>query len=429
MRPAYLQKYIIIVCSILLLSLFYIFSPSYHVLKANLFDQPLYFVPSSPTTFTKPTYQTFNTFTIAGTHPGSTPPISFQETGQKQVILLTSYRSGSTFVGEIFNRHPDIFYHFEPLVAFDESDNKGENAIYIDPEHRHQYVCQNPVEKVDHINRLFACKVPKWGWRSPDTVLKTRFDGQVQKLTPMTTKGSCAGFGYCFRYKTKKLCNPPFCDTGATTEKECSKTCPWVKNDMAVETCEKSKAVVLKIIRFCDGNLLLPLFELYDNLAVIVQVRDPRGTFLSRVARNPRHPPEEFLLSVKTTCESAVLNHHAYRSKPDKFKIIRYEDVAYDPQTWARRIHEFAGIEFNQEVDDWIEENTNIQGLNPYGSTRNSSKTAENWRNLVNDKFLKMIFTVEEYCGGMMEIYGYRKIESRKMLTDFDVSFVLDVEF
>ena len=33
----------------------------------------------------------------------------------KKVLLLTAFRSGSTFAGELFNRNSDAFYLFEPL--------------------------------------------------------------------------------------------------------------------------------------------------------------------------------------------------------------------------------------------------------------------------------------------------------------------------
>ena len=31
------------------------------------------------------------------------------------VLLLTNYRSGSSFLGQLFNQHPNAFYTFEPL--------------------------------------------------------------------------------------------------------------------------------------------------------------------------------------------------------------------------------------------------------------------------------------------------------------------------
>ena len=37
---------------------------------------------------------------------------------RRVVIIVTFMRSGSTFVGEIFNNHPNAFYQFEPLHEF-----------------------------------------------------------------------------------------------------------------------------------------------------------------------------------------------------------------------------------------------------------------------------------------------------------------------
>ena len=34
---------------------------------------------------------------------------------QKLIIITTFMRSGSTFVGELFNLHSEVFYQFEPL--------------------------------------------------------------------------------------------------------------------------------------------------------------------------------------------------------------------------------------------------------------------------------------------------------------------------
>ena len=36
---------------------------------------------------------------------------------QTKVLLITAHRSGSTFLGELFNQNEKAFYLFEPLVA------------------------------------------------------------------------------------------------------------------------------------------------------------------------------------------------------------------------------------------------------------------------------------------------------------------------
>ena len=46
--------------------------------------------------------------------PRSLPPNSNHT---KYVVLLTYQRSGSTFLGSLFNQDPGVFYVFEPLDA------------------------------------------------------------------------------------------------------------------------------------------------------------------------------------------------------------------------------------------------------------------------------------------------------------------------
>ena len=43
----------------------------------------------------------------------------------KQILLVTHMRSGSTFLGEMFNQNPEVFYWFEPLAALFDMFHKG----------------------------------------------------------------------------------------------------------------------------------------------------------------------------------------------------------------------------------------------------------------------------------------------------------------
>ena len=49
----------------------------------------------------------------------STPPTahSIPSNGPIKVLLVTAHRSGSTFLGELFNQNKNAFYLFEPLGA------------------------------------------------------------------------------------------------------------------------------------------------------------------------------------------------------------------------------------------------------------------------------------------------------------------------
>ena len=56
---------------------------------------------------TKPNNVTMANTTIENVQEASSKP--------KAVIISAFMRSGSSFVGEVFNNHPDVFYSFEPL--------------------------------------------------------------------------------------------------------------------------------------------------------------------------------------------------------------------------------------------------------------------------------------------------------------------------
>lgn len=44
-------------------------------------------------------------------------PVIEKQIPRTKVLLITAHRSGSTFLGELFNRNNDAFYLFEPLAA------------------------------------------------------------------------------------------------------------------------------------------------------------------------------------------------------------------------------------------------------------------------------------------------------------------------
>lgn len=46
--------------------------------------------------------------------PGSRSPAGGGEEERVHVLVLSSWRSGSSFVGQLFSQHPDVFYLMEP---------------------------------------------------------------------------------------------------------------------------------------------------------------------------------------------------------------------------------------------------------------------------------------------------------------------------
>merc|ERR1712048_1159214 len=124
------------------------------------------------------------------------------------------------------------------------------------------------------------------------------------------------------------------------------------------------------------------------------------------------------MASMKITCQGLQENYKAYKMFGHrKSMIVRYEDLAYFPLDFAKKLHASASkLEIHEDLLSWIEENTHSQSKDPYGTQRDSSKTAEHWRELssyyIDSHMLQDVLQVQDYCSQMMEIYGYHKIKS-----------------
>ena len=62
--------------------------------------------------------------------------LKFTKANVSKVVLMTYFRGGSTFLGELLNQNQDAFYMFEPLLTpFDRwisrEDNFGVHAPYM----------------------------------------------------------------------------------------------------------------------------------------------------------------------------------------------------------------------------------------------------------------------------------------------------------
>ena len=55
-------------------------------------------------------------------------------------------------------------------------------------------------------------------------------------------------------------------------------------------------------------------------------------------------------------------NHgnNMYRYLLDNYRIVRYEDIASDPELWTKSMYDFLGIQMSSGIRDWIKKNTQL---------------------------------------------------------------------
>ncbi|XP_037961155.1 carbohydrate sulfotransferase 5 [Teleopsis dalmanni] len=278
-------------------------------------------------------------------------------------LVVTTWRSGSTFLGDILNAMPGNFYHYEPLLNFgikqvrdpEESEMALQNLKhllncdysymedYLDYGKSHTYL-------FEHNERLWCvCKeFPHFCWRA-------KFLTPFCKLFPMQSM------------KTVRL-----------------------RLSLAEE--------LLK-----DDSL---------NVRIILLVRDPRGTMQSRKHRvwcagNPDCDDPSFV------CEDLVSDYKSAEilldKYPSRFRTLRYEDLSINPYEMTQEVLQFYGLPFDPMVEEFLDTHTKVN-IGGVSSTYRDSKSAPfHWK---QDLKIEEIKHIQQYCTEAMALWGYRKIEN-----------------
>lgn len=355
--------------------------------------------------------------------------------GPVKVLLITAHRSGSTFLGELFNENPDAFYLFEPLAG-------------IQGEHSTLGCAKNPTKKLSLLRRYFECDTPSFYQSVPvldAASKKLKLDknriihgGKVKSRTSempsnaiemeMPEHGRCARTNLCFRENHNWSCDTGICKVPQdkqsldklTGKKDGRCSCTPLDTSLMNKMCRNKKIIAQKVIRLCDIDHIAQLAADQPELKVVLFFRDPRGIYGSRrklVGSRVLKP------SINMTCTYYEKALDFAASHQANFIALRYEDMSLEPLETARKIYDFIGEALPASLEKWINASkaSSDPGAqpkkynNPYSTQRNSTYTATKWR--FENSFAAVDY-VQKTCQSMMQKAGYNFIRDEKQLTD-----------
>ncbi|KAG8438818.1 hypothetical protein GDO86_005130 [Hymenochirus boettgeri] len=344
-----------------------------------------------------------------------------QQESRKHIIILATTRSGSSFLGQIFNQNPDIFYLYEPLYHVQRAFTNSSGRV------------QKPIDRRsllgayrDLLHNLYNCD----------------FYFLENYLRPIPKDHETSSFFR--RGASNALCLPPLCEQiNPVNEHLCSKKCKTVNLTLVSDSCHRYKHMAIKTVRIPEINDIRTLVE--DprlNLKVIHLVRDPRGILASRMNTFTdlyrawkiwntlgRKPHNIDLSQITTTCTDLSNSVETGFSRPlwlkGKYMLVRYEDLARDPVTKAKEMYKFIGLEWKVKVQKWIEQNTKgYVGLTrnfKFSTSRNAAETAENWRLHLG---LGLVHALQQICNVTLSLLGYQTVDSTIQLRNLSNSLV-----
>ncbi|XP_063704748.1 carbohydrate sulfotransferase 5 [Culicoides brevitarsis] len=276
-------------------------------------------------------------------------------------IIFTTWRSGSTFLGDILNAMPGNFYHYEPLLHYEIVQIRG--APYAG-------------KALEHLRKLLTCNYT-------DMEDYLNYGKEHNNLFTHNTRlwKHCRLFtNYCFIPKFLE----PFC-----------KLFPLQS---------------MKVVRLRAALAQVLLDDPTLNVRIILLIRDPRGTMQSRRHRDwcPGQPDCDH---VPTVCADMVADYHAARNLtrlyPDRFHVIRYEDLSLNPYDMTNRILAFYGLPMDEQVQDFLDSHTklNIGGVS---STFRDSKSAPfHWTKELD---FDDVAQIQDQCTEAMKLWGYKPV-------------------
>ncbi|XP_038610139.1 carbohydrate sulfotransferase 4-like [Tachyglossus aculeatus] len=330
--------------------------------------------------------------------------------GRVHVLVLSSWRSGSSFVGQLFSQHPDVFYLMEPAWHVWEALSQGRAAAL------HMAVR-------DLVRSVFLCDMDV-------------FDAY---MGPGSRKQSSL-----FQWPVSRaLCSPPACGLfqrdDIISQIDCNTVCGKAPFGVVEEACRSYSHVVVKEVRFFNLRVLYPLLtDPSLDLHVVHLVRDPRAVFHSRegtgdyLTRDTRivlgrqwestkeeDRPYRFMQAV---CQSHTEIYEAARALPaslrGRYLLLRYEDLARAPLAQVSRLYNFTGLHFLPRLQLWVQNVTRGRGLGQHPfhtNARSALNVSQAWRwSLPYQKVVRL----QNICKEAMALLGYRPVLSEQEQRD-----------
>ncbi|XP_054912615.1 carbohydrate sulfotransferase 7 [Poeciliopsis prolifica] len=351
---------------------------------------------------------------------GSDAPENPAPTNRSQsrthIYLHATWRTGSSFLGELFNQHPDVFYLYEPMWHIWQALYPGDAGSL-----------QGAVR--DMMNSLYRC------------------DFSVLKLYAGSQNVTTA---FIFGWKMNKvICSEPLCDAhrrhevGLVREDRCAKCQRRDLRELERE-CKKYPVMVIKGVRVLDLSTLLPLMrDPAINLQIVQLFRDPRAVHNSRlkskqalvkesiqvlrskkqsdkykrllVPSNRMNRAENYVASaMELICDNWLSDMMLVMSAPPwvrrSYLRLRYEDLVLRPMEELQRLFRFSNLSSFPALERFALNMTRGHGYSsdkPFLiSSRDAKEAIYAWRERLN---VEQIGQVEAYCSEVMRQLGYER--------------------
>ena len=303
----------------------------------------------------------------------------------RQILVATTWRSGSSFLGDLLNHNPGVFYYFEPLHYYSKM-TKEEKAEADEPE--------------DFLRSLYTCS------------FTSRNVGFLHHMAAPANK-------FLLKNHNKRLWNS--CANLLPRETMC------FMPEYLSKICPLYPIRLIKTVRLRVAKVEPLLQDPAMDLKVVMLVRDPRGVYNSRGSGPVSTWCKQDMCANPTVgCRDLTNDIDAAEDLaaryPGSVTLVRYEDLSLMPEKITRRLLDFLDLPWTEAMSHYIDTHTSPKKLarrkDTYGTAKNSTATAFAWRQKLG---LERTLEIQGECRGPMERLGYRLMHNKKELAMQDL--------
>ncbi|XP_046471357.1 carbohydrate sulfotransferase 5-like isoform X1 [Neodiprion pinetum] len=273
-------------------------------------------------------------------------------------VIITTWRSGSTFLGDVLTAHPGVFYHYEPLLDFDIVQIRGPPLAS---------------QALRNLKALLNCEYED-------------LDHYIQ-----------FGRGHSWLLNH----NSPLWKQCQAHRRIC------YNHRFLSGMCKLFPFQSMKLVRLRLRVAQQLLADEKLAVRLILLVRDPRGTLQSRKHRSfCRESPD--CSDPSLLCADMVSDYNAavelQRKYPSTFRVIRYEDLAVEPYKHVEELFKFYGLDFHPSVKRFLDTHTKNDVGGVSSTYRNSKAAPFHWR---ADLEFEEVEEIQRNCVVAMKHWGY----------------------